>query len=534
MTMIVRYEVTDLASKIPGSSSPVVTKRVFNAALALIDGEGKARPYLADALPRLNSESWRVSPDGSMETTYKLRSGLTWHDGTPLTAADFAFAMRVYGSSALGIFSPTPQDRIEQVLAPDAQTVRIVWKSLYADAGSLVDEDLDPLPRHILGTAFEALEQDSSTAESFVNLPFWSSEYVGAGPFRLEQWVPGSHFEARAFDGHALGRPRVDRLIIRVVGDENTTMSMVLAGETDFTANFTLRFANGIVLKREWEAAKRGTVILKPSGPVTQMVQFRPEYLMHQGLLDVRVRRALAHAIDREGLNEGLFEGQGFVSESLVPASVAYYADVDRAMAKHPYDTSRAAQYMSDAGYRKGSDGMFVDASGAPFRTDLRVTEGPEFERGQAILVDAWKRAGFDVSGSVLARAQARDREARQTFPGMASRGGGTQERSFITSEVGSPDDRWTGANRGGWSNPQYDQLYETFLTSLDEGERTRQVIGMMKLISEQLPVYAMYHAIQVNTQSAALVGPTAETTGFGESTRGTLLYWNIHEWEVR
>jgi peptide/nickel transport system substrate-binding protein len=255
---------------------------------------------------------------------------------------------------------------------------------------------------------------------------------------------------------------------------------------------------------------------------------------MHPGQLDVRVRRALAQSIDRQALNDGLFEGQGISTDNILSSSVPYFQEVDRVIAKYPYDPRRSEQFMAEAGFSKDREGFFATASGDQFRTDVKVTAGPEFERGQAILVDAWRRAGFQVSSSVLPAAQARDREARQTFPGMASRGGGLSERSMTTEDIGSAANRWTGDNRGGWSNPEYDRLYEAFTTSLDRAERTRHVVQMMKVLSEELPLYGMYIGQQVNTQAAGLSGPDPGTPGFGTLTEGTLPYWNIHEWELK
>lgn len=534
MTMIIRYEVTDLASKIPGSSSPILTKRLVNAELALIDAQGNPRPYLAESLPQLNSESWRVFPDGRMETTYRLRPGLTWHDGEPLTADDFVFALRVYTNRSLGVFFEEPQDRIERVRALDPRTVFIEWNRISPNAGALTFSQFDPLPRHLLERAIAAVEDGGAPPDSFLNLPFWTHEYVGAGPYRLDRWTPGSQLEFVAFPGYALGKPRIERILLRIINDENTTLSTVLSGNADFTTDFTLRFEHAMVLKREWEALGRGKVLLKPSSSVQQIFQLRPEYVMHPGQLDVRVRRALVQSIDRQALNDGLFEGQGISNDNLLAPSAPFYQDVDRAIAKYPYDPRRSEQAMAEAGYTKDRDGFFATASGDPFRTDVRVTAGPEFERGQAILVDTWRRAGFQVSSSVLPAAQARDREARQTFPGMASRGGGLSERSMTTDEIGSPANRWTGENRGGWSHAEYDRLYEAFSSTLDRGERVRHVVQMMKLLSEELPLFGMYVSQQVNTWSAALHGPEPGTAGFGTLAEGTLPYWNIHEWELR
>jgi ABC-type transport system substrate-binding protein len=172
----VRYELGSVAAKMSAGITSAATKRLFNAALAYVDGEGEPRPYLADSLPQLNTPTWRVFPDGRMETTYTLRPGLTWHDGAPLSAEDFVFGWRVYTAPGMGSFESAPQDRIESVTAPDARTVVVVWRDLYPDAGSIRDGDLDPLPRHILA---DDLEQNAPDA--FLNLPYWSREFVGVG-----------------------------------------------------------------------------------------------------------------------------------------------------------------------------------------------------------------------------------------------------------------------------------------------------------------------------------------------------------------
>src|SRR5206468_5092435 len=95
LVTVVRVEPTSLASRpvtFAGADVAFVV-RVFNAELDTVDGQGDARPYLAEALPQLNSDTWRVFPDGTMETSYRLKPNLTWHDGAPLTADDFAFAL---------------------------------------------------------------------------------------------------------------------------------------------------------------------------------------------------------------------------------------------------------------------------------------------------------------------------------------------------------------------------------------------------------------------------------------------------------
>jgi hypothetical protein len=170
-------------------------RRIFNADLALLDDQSNPLPYLAEALPQLNSDSWKVFPDGRMETTYRLKPDLAWHDGTPLTAHAFVFATQVFSTRDFGQASSPPFSLIASVETPDDRTVLIHWKEPYAAAGALQSlgasaaTGLPPLPRHILGPALE------SGAETFVNHPYWSHEYVGLGPYRLDRWEPGAFLE---------------------------------------------------------------------------------------------------------------------------------------------------------------------------------------------------------------------------------------------------------------------------------------------------------------------------------------------------
>src|SRR5687768_11659858 len=89
LQVLVGREPASLSLKALGTAgvTTATSRRIFNATLTLVDAVGNPVPYLAASLPQLNSDSWKVSPDGRMETTHPLKPGLVWHDGAPLTAA---------------------------------------------------------------------------------------------------------------------------------------------------------------------------------------------------------------------------------------------------------------------------------------------------------------------------------------------------------------------------------------------------------------------------------------------------------------
>ncbi len=232
LVIIGRGEPPNIAAKsiVTYSGSLGQVRRVFNAQLDYLDERERPVPYLAEALPSLNSDTWRVFPDGRMETTYRLRPNLVWHDGQPLTAEDFAFAARVFLRPEFGAASSAVLVPIAELTAPDERTVVIHWKRPYAEAASL-DLEFQPLPRHLLEAQFQQLDP-----QAFAGLPFWTGEYVGLGPFRIERWEPGAFVEAVAFDQHALGRPRIDRMKLVFIADPNTALANLLSGEAHYVS----------------------------------------------------------------------------------------------------------------------------------------------------------------------------------------------------------------------------------------------------------------------------------------------------------
>jgi peptide/nickel transport system substrate-binding protein len=211
---------------------------------------------------------------------------------------------------------------------------------------------------------------------------------------------------------------------------------------------------------------------------------------------------------------------------------VPFYAEVDRQMAKYPLDVNRATQLMADAGYARDAQGFFASKDGHRFHLDFAVQQSSEIERMQAILSDSWRRAGFDVRTLVMGVQQFTQQETRHTLPGLGYaffQG----EKGFISAEIGSAANRWTGTNRTGWSNPDYDRIYAAWNSSLDSGERSKNVVQMMTIVSQNVPGYALYFSEQVHSFVSTLRGPTdgKESSGFGATSKGTTVYWNIQDW---
>lgn len=524
LAMAIRVEPTSVAAKAIGTGGVTLgtTKRLVNADLTIKDAQGAVLPYLAEVLPQLNSETWRVLPEGRMETTYRLKPDLIWHDGHRLTASDFVFSWQVYATPELGTATSAPIGLLEEVVAPDDRTVFIRWRRPFADAG-ILGSNFPPLPRHLLEAPLQ-----QGPVDAFINHPYWTREFVGLGPYRVERWEPGVSIEAIAFDRHVWGRPRIDRIRITFIGDPNTALANLLAGEVQLSADDSIRFQQGATLRREWGPAG-GSVLLAPSLWRATSFQFRPELVNPPGLLDPRVRRALAHAVDKDGLMLALFEGEGITADLPIPPGVSYYAQVERSIEKTPYDARRTQQLMGEAGYRLGGDGTYTGSDGR-MAFELKTNASSQNEIELSIMGAGWRQMGFDVREAVLPAAQAQDSEVRATFPGLYTFSSGFGESALagqVTSAIPRAENRWAGGNRGAWSNPQFDRLADQFTTALDRAERDRLITQMAQIFHAELPIISLhFNAIPVAFTSA-LTGPRPYTAD------GTFS-WNVHEWELR
>lgn len=526
LVVAVRAEPPSLASKpivqVSGALAPPVP--FFNANLDVTDLDAVPHPFLAEALPQANTPSWQVFPDGRMETIYSLRPGLTWQDGTALSAEDFAFAWRVYSTPALGVATTPPIGQMAEVVAPDERTVVIRWRQVVGDAAAL-GVDFQALPRHILSDPFDRLD-----AQAFGNLPFWAQDYVGLGPYRVTGWEPGAHIEAEAFAGFVFGRPKIDRLIVRVISDPNAALANLLAGQAHLVADFIFSDTDAETLETMWAGTKGGTVLYAPVELRLSVVQLRPEHADPPALLDVRFRRGLAHAIDAQTAVQVLTGGKGLLTSTLTTPAADFYREVERVITRYPHDPRRAQQLLEEVGYARGQDGFFADRTGEMLKVGMWSSGGTKNEQENAVFVDSLRRSGINASGNIIPAAQVRDAQARALIPGLGLRGYGSKAiETFSSAQVPKPENRWQGSNRGGWSNVDYDRAFLEYSVALERPLRIQKIAEMERAFTSELPGIPHFYGVAINGHVAALQGPQIRRVpdaGVG--------YFNSHLWEWR
>jgi peptide/nickel transport system substrate-binding protein len=503
---------------------------VAQAGLVTRDSENyRAVPWMAQELPSMDNGTWKVNPDGTMETVYKLRPGITWHDGTPLSSKDFVFGYQLTGDPNIKVTNPkSAGDHISGFDTPDDTTLVVKWKDRFPGANSLFATQLPPMPRHLLEESFKAGKFDEIN-----NSSYWNKNYVQAGAFKVVDFVPGDHVEFAANDRYFLGRPKVDRIIWRIIPDSNTLLAAVLANEVDVTTRAALTIETGIIADREWASKGQGTVRFSPAqwtwlGPSATSPIFGWD-APNQNL----IRQAMLHAIDRQAIVEALFAGKEQALDFPLSPVRPAYKDAQSAVRVYAYDPSRAQQLLDQAGWRRGGDGVRVNDAGERFSVPFRTTAGrKDQEQVQAAIADNLKAVGIETKIENFPDRVMNDEDHRNHWPGLS-----LDQHSILVEDwlprfgsrsLPTAANHWLGQNQSGWTNPRKDEIIDGLDSTLDENERNAMIVEWLTLFTQDLPFLPIkYNAEPTSYRSNIKNVPVRVETG-GDNYRT----WNVHLWD--
>ena len=481
-------------------------------------------PVLAEELPSIKKGTWKIdNQKKTMITVYKLRPGLKWHDGKPYTSKDFEFGWQIAKHPEFPMPDRLVPELISKIETPDDRTIVIHWNDLYNEAYAVQYTHVRAFPRHLLQDAFNAGDM-----KAFANLPAWNKTFVGAGPYRVLEWDAGNRMELEAFKDFALGGPKVDRVTVRVVDDSNTNLAAVLAGEVDFCMRSTISFDGAMILREQWEKQGKGKVYVSPaSWTWVNLSRDNPWFS------DIRVRRALMHAIDREAMVQSIFKGEKLVSHFSLSRTRKTFKQAMATATIYKYDQERAKKLLAEAGWKPGSDGVLVNEKGERMEFDFRCQAGRrEHEQAQAIISDYWKKIGVRTNIKNLPSRLLNSAENRNRWPGayIGSHNVTVEEwaERFHTKNIPTAENKFALENVSGWNDPRKDAILDE-LNSIITPQRSEQLqLEFVKLFSEALPVHPLYFGPEVLVAKRGLTGitPRQETGGQNSST------WNIHQWD--
>jgi peptide/nickel transport system substrate-binding protein len=510
---------------------PVLTNRVIRAVYAYtspggsevedlitdglsdLDGGDVPQAKLAEAVPAFENGLWKILPDGRTETTWTIRENARWHDGTPVTTDDLLFTMTVVRDRELPVFRDATYDLIEQVEAIDTRTFTVTWTQPFIQADTLFSKDLaQPMPKHLLEGPY------TNDKAGFLQLPFWNAEFVGAGPYRVRSFTAGTGMVLSAFDDYVLGRPKIDEIEVRFIPDTTTLLANLYSGAVDATMGRGIQLDLALEAKERWTA---GQAMMTPASRVALFSQFIDPTPAALG--DVRFRRALLYALDRQQIVDTLQSGVTPVAHAFLSPDQPDYAAVERDIVRYDYDPRQAARLIEELGFSRAPDGFYRDAAGR--RLALEIWASGQSKQMLAT-ADGWRQAGIEAEPVVLPQQRWNDREYVAKFPGLRLNrqpSAMADLRRFQSAQAPLPENNFVGVNYSRYMNPELDALVDQFFQTIPKAERTRVLASIMRHMTTELNVMGLYHDVQPTLVAHRITGVTAPSVG-----------WNAHLWDVR
>jgi len=495
---------------------------LLHIGLARVTDQGTLAPSLAATLPTLENGLWQVMPDGRMQTTWKLKPGLVWQDGEAFTVQDLVFTAGVMRDSGFPIQPSAIYGALDTVSAPDDATVVASWTRPYIDADQLFTQFALPLPQHILGQPY------TENRAGFVDLPYWSREFVGLGPFQLREWVPDSYLNLDAFAQYAEGRPRLDQLEVRLIPDPNALVASLLAGTVELTIGRSLSLEQAIEVRDQWHD---GTMDVGLNNWIAIYPQFTgPDPAV---VANVEFRRALMMAIDRQEMASSLEAGLSPVAEEIIgPSDPEHAATADRVV-RYPYDPGQAEARLTALGYGRGSDGTLRDASGTPLSVEIRTTVPDDLqEKSVYSVADYWQRLGLTVTPQFVPPQRLTDLPYRATFPSfelVRQPNSLDALQGFTSDHTPLPENNFrTAGNRNRYMNPDFDALIARYFVTIPRDQRIAVLGDIIHVMTDQLTQMGLFYNIEPTMVGNRLVNVTER-----KASRSTQA-WNAAAWDVR
>ncbi|HKW45015.1 MAG TPA: peptide ABC transporter substrate-binding protein [Candidatus Eremiobacteraceae bacterium] len=434
-----------------------------------VDERGRLIPALATTVPtRVNGG---VSADGK-KIVYRLRRGVVWQDGAPFTSRDVRFTWKAIVDKRNDVPSTRGYDLITSVDTPDAWTaivhLRRAWGPAVATLFTYGATPMEILPAHILEGA------GPLRTSTFNQHP------IGTGPFELTSWTRGEELTFSRNARYFRGVPKAREVVAREVPDINTDLVMLRGGQLDWSL---LSPAQRLALGQS-SALKIVYAPFAGFGAIAFNCRKPP-------FDDVRMRRAVAMAIDRKRLSDGITRGQYPVTDSDQPVySWAHDAD-----AKLPAFNAALADRSFDAlGWSRGSDGM-RRKNGVPLNLDfVTFPEGDTAVRTAEYVQAMLRERGIAVNVKKVSIAQ--------FYLPRSERGlllSGTFDMAYIAWRTGAdPDDSnivsCAGvSNYAGYCSARVDALEREALAATDVRERKQTYARIQRLLAREVPYDFLY-----------------------------------------
>lgn len=445
------------------------------------------------------AESWEISED-NLTIVFHLRKNVTWHDGEPFTADDVKFTYNLYIDPKTPTAYAEAFKQVTRVEVPDPYTFVVHYSRPYAPA--LISWATPIHPQHLLA------------GQDITNSPL-AREPVGTGPYRFSKWVGGEKIVLESNPDYFAGQPYIKRVVYRIIPDISTQFLELQTGSLDFMGLSPLQYDR-----------QTDTPAFRRLYNKYRYLNFGYTYLgynLRRPLFqDKRVRQALAYAINKQELVDGVLLGYGAVATGpYKPDTWVYNPDVPR----YPYAPEKARQLLAEAGWQDSDGDGVLDKDGQRFAFTIVTNQGND-QRSKTgeIIQRRFKQIGVDVKLRIIEWA---------TFLKEFINPGNFD--ATILGWTGGPEpdqyNIWHSSKTGprelnfiNYQNAEVDRLLEEGRRVFDQQQRKEYYDRFQYLLAEEQPYTFLY-------VSEALPAVSRRFRGVEPAPAG--IRYNFNEWFV-
>lgn len=459
-------------------------------------------PLLAAEVPSLENGGVRLRADGGMDVTWRLRSGVRWHDGTPFTSADVKFTVEALNDPNYNPESTDGFDRIDSVTTLDSLTAVVHYREIYAPYP--LQFIRGALPKHIL----EGRDIDRATD--------YNRNPLGTGPYKVSEWKTGEYILLERVPHYWRGDslPHIARLMFKFIPNTNTRINQLRAGEVH------------VVALVPWDKAREvrglpGVVLHERVGNSYELVNLNAQRF--PAFRDIRVRRALISAIDRELIARTILDSLApVVHGPIQPVSWAFTDDVQR----YPFDIEHARALLDEAGWRDTDGDGVRDRDGQPLAFTMITQAGYAIREAVAqTLQRQWRDVGVDVRIQLIDGTAISSFWFEGRFDAMLHwwhMPADPELTLFFAGDRTPP----AGRNINYFADEVLDGLLYASDRTVDPAERQRLLHEVQRRIAEMVPEIPLYNVTRLDAVPASL-------RNFKGNPTNTGIFWNVDQWEI-
>jgi peptide/nickel transport system substrate-binding protein len=438
------------------SASAAIASNIFNSLLkynADLDLEGEL------------AESWVISKDNKT-ITFKLKPNLKWADGKPLTSKDVLFTWQLVTDEKTRSPYASDYQLVTKTEAPNLSTFKVTYAEAYAPA---LDSwaSLHILPKHLL------IDQD-------IHKTAFSRKPVGSHYYQLDQWNHGENIKLSRNANSVLGQANIDKLVTRIIPDNSAQFLELMADNIDSMALDPIKYSR-IIPSRP--ALEKKLNLFKELGNSYTYLGFN---LKHKPFDDLRVRKAINYAIDKQEIIDGVYLGLGINIASPYKPGTRWS---NPKLEPYDYDPSKARALLKEAGFKDSDNDGILERDGKRFAFEIITNQNKEREKSAVIIQRRLKEIGIDVKIRAIEWASFISRFINTGDFDVVILGWGLgldpDQYNIWHSSQQAPGQ----FNFVGYSNPKVDRLLERGRTELDPEKRMKIYHAFAKALLEDSPI---------------------------------------------